>query len=149
MKRCFFIGHADATEDVLPGLNIAIEQQIEQNGVTEFYVGNHGRFDILVCRALRVAKQRYPHIRCYLVLAYHPGGVHIDPPAEMDGLYYPLMKSVPPRFAISRTNRAMVDQCDVLIAAVNHPGRSREVLRHARHLEKKGEIQVVNLIGEE
>ncbi len=64
----------------------------------------------------------------------------------MDGIYYPLMKSVPPRYAIPRTNRAMVDQCNVLIAAVNRPGRAREVLRHAQHIEKMGLIQVINLI---
>lgn len=145
-NRCFFIGHADTTEDIFPGLSIAIEQQIEQHDVTEFYVGSNDHFDVLVFRALRAVKRRYPHIRCYLVLAYHSDDVHIDPPVGMDGIYYPLMESNSAHRAISRTNRAMIDQCDVLIAAANHPGRPREVLQYAQQREQRGLIRIVNLL---
>ena len=145
VNRCFFIGRADTTEDIFPGLSIAIEQQIEQHDVTEFYVGNNGHFDVLVFRALRAAKRRYPYIHCYLVLVYHSGDVQSDPPAGMDGIYYPLMESVPPRFAIPRTNRAMIDQCNVLIATAGHPGRLREVLLYAQRREQRGLIRIVNL----
>lgn len=114
--KCFFIGHTDTPEDIYPGLSSAIERQITQNNVTEFYVGNHGRFDVLAYRALQVAKRKYPYILCYLVLAYHPGTVHVAPPVDFNGIFYPLVKSVPARYTIPRANRAMVDFCDVLIA---------------------------------
>ena len=147
-RRCFFIGHADTPEDIFPGLDTAIEEQIVHNSVTEFYFGNHGRFDVLVYRALRVAKRRYPHIRCYLVPAYHPDDVQIDPPAGMDGIYCPHMESGSAHQAISRTNRAMMEQCDVLIAAVNRPGQEREALRYAQRIEKMEQIRIVNLMTE-
>jgi len=127
-------------------LSAAIEQQIEHNSVTEFYVGNHGRFDALACHVLREAKQKYPDIRCYLVLAYHPGAAKTELPESFDGCFYPLEKSVPPRYALPRANRAMIKQCDVLIAAVYRPGRSREVLQHARRIAEKERIQIINLL---
>ena len=40
-KVCFFIGHRDTPEHVYPALEQAVEQLITQ-GVTDFYVGNHG-----------------------------------------------------------------------------------------------------------
>lgn len=142
---CFFIGHADISETVFPALCEAVERHIHEYGVTEFCVGNHGRFDALARRALKDAKARHPHIRCQLVTAYHPGSVRLDAPAWMDGIVYPLEQSTPPRFAIPKANRAMIDDCSHLIAAVNHPGRAREFLDYAFRREKRGLIRVENL----
>ena len=41
MKSCFFIGHREASSEVLPALMEAIEQHIVEYGVTEFIVGNY------------------------------------------------------------------------------------------------------------
>lgn len=126
-------------------MSAAVEQQIDRNGVTEFYVGNHGKFDALACRALRAAKKEHPAIHCYLVTAYHPGMVKLEVPEGFDGIFYPLERSVPPRVAIPSANREMIRRSDVLIAAVCRPGRSREVLEYAREREKRGLIQITNL----
>ena len=146
IKRCFFIGHANTSDTILTTLRKAVWSIIEKEDVREFYVGNHGRFDALACHVLREAKQKYPDIRCYLVLAYHPGAAKTELPESFDGCFYPLEKSVPPRYALPRANRAMIKQCDVLIAAVCRPGRSREVLEYAREREKRGLIRIVNLL---
>ena len=58
-KSCFFIGNRDTPEHVYPALEQAVEQLIAQ-GVTDFYVGNHGSFDRMAARAAVAAKQRYP-----------------------------------------------------------------------------------------
>lgn len=123
-----------------------IERVIKEERVREFYVGNHGRFDALAGRALREMKPKYPDTRCYLVTAYHPGAAKIELPEMFDGIFYPLERSVPPRYALPRANRAMVNQCGILIAAVNHPSRSRDVLEYARRREKQGLIRVINLL---
>ena len=57
-KVCFFIGHRDTPEHVYPALEQAVEQLITQ-GVTEFYVGNHGSFDRMAARAVIAAKQHH------------------------------------------------------------------------------------------
>ena len=147
-RRCFFIGHANTSDAILPALCSAIRGIIEEGDVREFYVGNHGSFDALVCRTLKEMKQKYPEISCFLVAAYHPGAAKIGLPQGFDGIYYPLERSVPPRFALPKANRAMIDRCGVLIAAVNHPGRSREVLEYAQRREARGLIRTVNLLAD-
>ncbi|MBQ6858291.1 MAG: hypothetical protein IJO02_02565 [Clostridia bacterium] len=127
-KSCFFIGHADSDESILPALESAIEQHITEYGVTEFYVGHHGGFDRLVLRALAAAKSRHPDIRRILVLSYHPAQYIPPPSLQTDELFYPLDMSVPPRFAILKANQAMLSRCSHLICHVWHTGKSRDFL---------------------
>ena len=120
-KVCFFIGHRDTPEHVYPTLEQAVEQLITQ-GVTEFYVGNHGSFDRMAARAVIAAKQHHPQVRLTMLLAYHPGERPVTLPPAFDGsLYPPGMENVPRRFAIPRANRWMVEHCTHLVAYVNHP----------------------------
>ena len=106
-KVCFFIGHRDTPDRVYPALEQAVEQLITQ-GVTEFYVGNHGSFDSMAARGVIAAKQHHPQVRLTMLLAYHPGERPVTLPPGFDGsLYPPGMESVPRRFAIPRANRWM------------------------------------------
>ena len=56
-KSCFFIGHREASTEILPALERAIEQHISEYSVTEFIVGGYGgyvlREDSAVMRANR------------------------------------------------------------------------------------------------
>ena len=47
MKTCFFIGHRETSERVLPALTQEVERHITEYGVTEFVVGHYGGFDRL------------------------------------------------------------------------------------------------------
>ena len=47
MKSCFFIGHRNAPETLLPLLASAVERHITEYGVDDFVVGHYGRFDAL------------------------------------------------------------------------------------------------------
>ena len=60
MKTCFFIGHRETDERILPTLIQEVEQHITEYGVTEFVVGHYGGFDRLAAHAVKEAKQRYP-----------------------------------------------------------------------------------------
>ena len=55
-KSCFFIGHREASDELLPALQRAVEQHIEGYGVTEFIVGGYGGFDRLATVVLIAAK---------------------------------------------------------------------------------------------
>lgn len=148
-KSCFFIGHRDADERLLPRLELVIDRLIREENVRYFYVGGYGGFDRVAAAAVRRMKQKYPDITLMLVLPYHPAERPTEAPDGFDGTYHPdSLESTPKRYAIVRANRIMVDACDWLICYVRHgAGNSRKLLEYAQRRAAKGLIQIEN-IGE-
>lgn len=147
MKSCFFIGHREADERLLPQLEETIEKLITEENVSHFYVGGYGGFDRIASIAVKMVKKRHHEITLMLVLAYHPAERPIESPDGFDGTYYPegLEKS-PKRYAIVRANKIMVDISDWLICYVWHgASNSRKILEYAEQRQKKGLIQIENL----
>ena len=68
MKSCFFIGHREADERLLPRLELVVDRLIREEGVRYFYVGGYGGFDRVAAAAVRRMKQKYPDITLMLVL---------------------------------------------------------------------------------
>ena len=143
-KRCFFIGHREASDDLLPALRAAIEQHIVEYGVTEFLVGKYGGFDRLAAQCVIAAKQKHPDITLTLLLPYHPSERKIYLPQGFDGSCYPPgQESVPRQVAIVRANRYAVDHSDYLIAYVWHAGsNARNILEYA---EKRLTLHITRL----
>jgi len=125
-------GHSDCPDSVLPGIGQAIEYCYSQYGITDYYIGNRGRFDRLAASAVQRAKQRHPGIRMYLVLAYHPSERPVDLWGGFDGSYYPPLENVPRKYTIIRANQYMVDTADFLICYVKHIGNTRNLLEYAQ-----------------
>lgn len=148
-KSCFFVGHREADEHLLPRLESVIERLSQEKHVRYFYVGGYGGFDRIAAAAVKWAKQKYPSITLLLVLPYHPAERAIPTPDGFDGTYHPEgLENTPWRYAIVRTNKIMVDTCDWLVCYVNHSvSNSKKLLEYARRREKKGLIQIIN-IGE-
>lgn len=144
MKSCFLFGHADCPDQVLPRLEQAIETAIS-NGVTGFYVGNRGAFDRLATTAVKQAKKKFPEVRLYLLLAYHPAERPQELSEGFDGTCYPLEKTPPRRFAIVRANEAMLRQADYAICYVNHVGNTRKLLAVSQKRKGRGEIHIENI----
>ena len=151
MKRCFFIGHREADERLLPRLGLEIDRLIQEENVRWFYVGGYGGFDRIAATALKRAKQKYPDITLMLVLPYHPGERPIDTPNGFDGTYYPDgLENTPRRYAIVRTNKIMVNTCDWLVCYVRHgASNSRNLLEYAESRATKGLIQIRNIYESE
>ncbi len=147
MGSCFFLGHRDAPDDLLPALEREVERHITEYGVTEFTTGHYGRFDSLAARAVKKARERHPGVSLALLLPYHPAERPIETPEGFDCTYYPPgMENVPKRLAIVRANRYMIDHSDYLIAYAWHPAsNARELVEYAKRREKKGLIHVENL----
>ena len=143
------MGHREADEQLLPRLGLTIERLIAEENVRYFYVGGYGGFDRIAAAAVKHAKQKYPDITLMLVLPYHPADRPVDTPDGFDGTYYPDgLENTPRQYAIVRTNRIMVDTCDLLVSYVRHgASNSRNLLEYAQRREKKGLIQIIN-IGE-
>lgn len=147
MKSCFFIGHREASSEILPALQNAVEQHIVEYGVTEFIVGHYGGFDRLAARAVIDAKAQHPEITLSMLIPYHPVERPVELPYGFDNTFYPPgMEKVPRRLAIVRANRYVVDHVDHLIAYVWHPGsNARELVEYARKRELHNWIVVTVL----
>lgn len=147
MKSCFFIGHREADDRLLPKLIDTIEWLITEENVSGFYVGGYGGFDRIAGIAVKQAKKRHPHIVLKLVLPYHPAEQPIEAPTGYDGTYYPEgLEKVPRQYAIIRANKNLVDTSDWLVAYVRHgASNSRKLLEYAERRREKGLIQIENL----
>lgn len=147
MKSCFFIGHREASVEILPALRDAVEQHIVEYGVTEFIVGHYGGFDRMAARAVIDAKVRHPEITLSMLIPYHPAERTVDLSPGFDNTFYPPdMEKVPRRLAIIRANRYVVDHVDHLIAYVWHPGsNARELVEYAERKANSGSLMVTNI----
>ena len=149
MKSCFFIGHREADERLLPMLTAAIERLITEEQVSFFYVGGYGGFDRIAATAIKHLKLHHPDITLMLVLPYHPAECPIETPYGFDGTYYPEgLEKVPRRYAIVRANEIMAKQSDWLISYVRHgASNSRRILEYA---QKQGTacININDLLGD-
>lgn len=147
MASCFFIGHRETDASLLPKIKAAAERLIQQQQVSDFYVGMYGNFDRLSGEAVIQLKRDYPGVRLFLVIPYHPADRPIEAPPGYDGTYYPEgMEAVSRRYAIVKANRMMIDTCDWLVAYVTHTiSNAHNLLEYAMRQQKKGLIQVINL----
>ena len=147
MKSCFFIGHREANESLLPKLESEIERLITEEQVRYFYVGGYGGFDGIAATAVKKVKKKYSDITLMLVLPYHPAERPIEKPPGYDGTYYPEgLEKTPRPFAITKANQRMVDTCEWLVCYVRHgASNSRNLLEYAQRREKKGLIKITNI----
>ena len=147
MKSCFFIGHREASSEILPTLRAAVEQHIVEYGVTEFIVGHYGGFDRMAAKAVITAKAHHPEITLSMLIPYHPAERPVELPPGFDNTFYPPgMEKVPRRLAIVRANRYVVDHVDYLIAYAWHPASNTwNLLEYARKREQKN-LLVITLL---
>ena len=147
MKSCFFIGHREASLEVLSALTEVIEQHIVEYGVREFIVGNYGGFDHMAAKVVITAKERHPDITLSMLIPYHPAESPVETPQGFDNTFYPPgMEKVPRRLAIVRANRYMVDHVDYLIAYVWHPAsNARNLVEYAQKQKRKNIVQITQL----
>ncbi len=150
-KSCFFIGHRETDESLLPRLELEIDRLIAEENVRYFYVGGYGGFDQIAATAVKRAKRKYPDITLMLVLPYHPAERPIEKPHGYDGTYYPEgLEKTPRAFAIVKANQLMVDACDWLVCYVRHgASNSRNLLEYAQRRENKGLIRIKNIYKSE
>ena len=146
MASCFFIGHHDAPDTLLPLLLETVERHYSCYAVRSFTVGMYGSFDRMAARAVMGLKQRCP-VTLSLLLPYHPFERPIPAPEGFDNTFYPPgMEDVPKRAAIVRANRYMIAHSDYLIAYDRGQiGNTRDLVAYARRREGKGQIHVENL----
>lgn len=118
MSVCTFFGHRDCYGLDEERLYNVLEDLIDQ-GIDSFYVGYQGNFDALVYRFLRQLQSVYPHIHVAVVLASLPtkkeayGGFSTT-------IFPEGLENVPPKFAIERRNKWMIEAADSCVCYVQH-----------------------------
>lgn len=146
MSTCFFIGHRDTPDSLLPALSAAVEKRIIEHGVDQFVVGAYGKFDSLAAQAVRRAKKQHPDILLFYLRPYHPVERPFTPSGYDSSFYPPGMETVPRKLAIVRANRYMVDNSQFLIAYARYSASNAwKLTEYARKREKKGLLHVENL----
>ncbi|MBR7131929.1 MAG: hypothetical protein IKD04_00190 [Clostridia bacterium] len=115
---------------------------IENKNVEKFYVGNHGSFDSLVIRNLEALETIYPHIKYSIVLAYLTGKKSEYHCFDFSRTLYPDgLEKTPPKFAIDKRNRWMIEKSDFVVTYVKRFGGAYNYKEIA---EKKGKI-IINI----
>ncbi len=131
-----FIGHSNTPDEIQESLEKVLIDLIETDNAIQFYVGNHGNFDLIVKNTLYKLKNVYPHISFSVVLAYKPVN------KANYTLFPEILENTHPKYAIIKRNQWMIEQSDTVITYVkNTNGRS---VRFKEYAEKKGK-RIVNL----
>ncbi len=138
-----FFGHSTLLVDLREPLENLITELVEKRGVSCFYVGDSGAFDAVVRQALESVKRKKQGIRCEVVLSRLPTADAIkDTDEPIPTLFPECMGSVPPRFAIDRRNRWMLQQADIVVVYVTTPFGGAAKFKQ---LSEKAGREVINL----
>ena len=144
--RIAFIGHREIYG------HYRLEDQIEQiardklyeKEYIEFYVGRNGDFDISVASAIKRAQNAVGHHNSCLILL-QPYPMRNDEYYEKfyDEVQYPVSFKTYPKSAITKRNKWMIDNSELLVAFVEE-GRKGGALTTLKYAEKKG-VPIINL----
>ena len=138
MGTCMILGHSKhCYEREFEKVEVAFLRLIHNCGVTEFWVGMRGDFDLLCVRVLRKIKEAHPYIKLIRVLSYMP---HDEEKWDkgFDGSVYLLERQVPPAYAIVETNKVAVRKVEYIFSGVVHNwGGAWTAVEYAKRQGKK------------
>ncbi len=120
-KTCAFFGNRHVSDETKQILHRTLVNLIESGEVKKFLVGNQGGFDCMVRQELRELKQLYQDIDYTVVLAYMPGKKDDYAYDDFSDTVFPdELTHVPPRFAIDKRNRLLIERSDIIITYVRY-----------------------------
>ena len=134
---CTFFGHSECYELDAKIVLVAIEELITK-GTYTFYVGHQGHFDSIVLNCLTQLKKKYPHISFSVVLAYLPTQKN----TYEYSIYPEGIELGPPRFAIERRNKWMIEKSSHCICYINNKWGG--AYKFSKKAKLKG-LEIINL----
>ena len=144
--RIAFIGHREilghyCIEDKIEQI---VRDNIRMKEYVEFYVGRNGMFDILVASVIKRVQKAVGHHNSSLILI-QPYRMADDQYYEeyYDEVQYPVDVSTHPKAAITKRNRWMIENADLLVAFVEEGrrGGAEAALKYAKKLGRS----IINL----
>lgn len=147
MSCCTFFGHRDAPariEKILRGVLVSL---IENENVDLFYVGNQGGFDYEVRKILKLLKVDYPHIEYAVVLAHMPGERdELGYSDYSDTIYPDGLENTPPKFAVCKRNKWMIDRSDYVVTYVKRIVGGAAQFKELAEKKGKSVINIADLV---
>ena len=141
---CTFFGEHDCPDSIEPILRETIIKLITRYGVTYFYVGNNGKFDLLATRILKELENYYYDIYISVTLAYFP-----DNDKDLYDRYtdYPFVfKTISEKHAVDYRNNYMLKNCEYVIAYLTKESGSTAKYINMAIKSKKKVINIADLI---
>lgn len=140
-KICSFFGHRDVFENISDELKQAIEKAITEYDINTFYVGDRGDFDRRAAGAVRSMKSKHPDIKVVLVLPYFTNKINEYKEfyeEDYDSIFLPQeLMGVHPKGAITKRNRLMVDESELIICYVKREfGGAYNTVKYAERKKK-------------
>lgn len=106
----------------------------------ELLLGGYGNFDRFALRCGKIFQQTHPQVSLIYVTPYMVTERQTSVGAEYDGIVYPPLEHIPPRYAILHRNRYMVERADLVIACITRSrGGAYQTYLHAR---RKGKTMI-------
>ena len=114
-----FIGHSSliTCDNLLAKIKKTILDNTKADENISFFCGGYGEFDNLSVLACRFVKEERPNGEIVFVTPYLNGVKNFE---YYDGIIYPPIEGVPPKYAIIKRNEWMIDKADLVIAYVKH-----------------------------
>jgi len=137
-QTCALFGHRDSPPEIRDTLYRILTELIADRRAGRFIVGCNGSFDRMALSVLRSLKQSYPHIEYSVVLSSMTAAPLASEQLLPEETVFPEgMESVPPRYAILRRNRWMIDSADLVAVYAVHPGGAAKALSAAVRMKKQ------------
>ncbi len=113
-RACTFFGHRDCSNTITSSIKAAVIELVEKQGVNMFYVGDSGNFD--ACCRVVLKGLGVPYV---VVLSRMPSSKR-SLCMSFDTLLPEEVEKGPPRFAIERRNRYMIEKSQYVICYLRH-----------------------------
>ena len=143
MEKCICVcfGHRNIWKDVDELRNI-LEDLIINENVTIFMTGGMGEFDSIFSSNVRSLKKQYKNIKLWLVKPYFSAELNSNKnyyESQYDEIIIPdVVAGIYPKAAITKRNRWMVEQSDIIISYINKEyGGAYMAVKYAKSLGKR------------
>ncbi len=139
-RICCFAGHREDWHCL--GLEQKLFEVIESlinEGVTTFFDGYHGAFDVLCAGVVRQLKLKYKHIKIIKVLSnYSIKKIKEDKPFY-DEIILPPIEKTYYKAKVEKRNEWMVDNAEVLVCHIenNFNSGAYNIVKYAKKKNKK------------
>ena len=136
-----FCGHSDFVPSTAMEARLlsVLASQIGDSPA-ELLLGGYGSFDRFALRCGKIFQQTHPSVSLIYVTPYMVTERQTSVGAEYDGIVYPPLEHVPPRYAILHRNRYMVERADLVIPCITRSrGGAYQTYLHAR---RKGKAMI-------
>jgi uncharacterized phage-like protein YoqJ len=144
-----FCGHKDIDDRqlILNKLIETLEPYFKGETQLIFYCGGYGGFDSVASQAIDVLRNKHTEVKVEKIfVALYITPTYQEEMSDMkkfyDDVVYPPLENVPLRFAISRRNKWIVENSDIVIAYIKHSwGGASKTLEYAKRKHK----QIINI----